>query len=164
MIFRIVTAVVLLLAVQAVAQLPITYPPPIEAAAKELEMELIAPCCWTQPIAEHKSGIAEEMKAEIRKMLSDGKTKQAILDFYVQKDGMRVLSIPRQEGFNRLSYLMPIVFMVIGLVIVGFFIRKWKHSQQAQTATANPTNALLPEAGLDPVMSARIEREISEMK
>ena len=52
--------------------------PELETIAKELDTELIAPCCWTQPLAEHSSGVTDNIRENIRKMLAEGKTRRAI--------------------------------------------------------------------------------------
>ena len=41
-----------------------------ELLAREVEEQLIAPCCWRHPLNQHYSGTAEQMKETLRKMLS----------------------------------------------------------------------------------------------
>lgn len=135
----------------------------IETEAKEIETELIAPCCWTQPISEHDSGVSDEMKTNVRQMLRDGKSRQEILDFYVAEYGLRILSVPPQEGFNRLSYLMPILFVLTGVIVIGVVLYRWQHNQTPVPVAAGP--AVRDEAitGLDDALSQRIERELQNM-
>jgi cytochrome c-type biogenesis protein CcmH len=134
-----------------------------EAEAREIETLLIAPCCWRQPISDHQSEIAGEMKDDIRKMLDEGKQRQEILDFYVDQYGARILSIPPQEGFNRMSFLMPVFFVLAGLVVVGLLLKKWGAARH--TAVAAPAGAGAPTAppALDDEMSRRIQKELDEM-
>jgi cytochrome c-type biogenesis protein CcmH len=130
-----------------------------EAEAREIETLLIAPCCWRQPISDHQSEVAGEMKTDIRKMLGEGKKRQEILDFYVDQYGARILSIPPQQGFNRMSFLMPVFFVLAGFVVVGAVLKKL--SATRQTAAAATAGTASP--ALDDEMSRRIQKELDEM-
>jgi cytochrome c-type biogenesis protein CcmH len=131
----------------------------LEKEAKRLETLIIAPCCWRQPVSDHQSPDATRIKAEIRQMLGEGKNEKEILDHYVEIHGARILSIPPQEGFNRTAFLMPALFTVLGLVVVGLLLRKW-HSSQAKAQPAAETPTAPP---LDDEMSRRIQRELDAM-
>jgi cytochrome c-type biogenesis protein CcmH len=63
----------------------------VEREAKQIERMLIAPCCWTQPVSDHYSAEADQIRAGIRAMLAAGKTRQQILDAYVAQYGERIL-------------------------------------------------------------------------
>lgn len=111
--------------------------PAIEEKAREIETELIAPCCWTQQVSQHYSNVADQMRQEIRGMLTAGKTKQEILDFYVSRYGERVLAKPRARGFNLLVYVLPLVFLALGAGVVTVFLRRSR--AQPATQEAAPT-------------------------
>ncbi len=126
------------------------------AQAKELEALLIAPCCWRAPIGDHQSDIAGEMKQEVRQMLQEGRTHQEILDHYVEQYGVRILAVPPQEGFNRMSFLMPIVFVVFGFAVVGIILQRWR--RQSSEAISPPADATVSDE-----ISRRIQKELDEM-
>jgi cytochrome c-type biogenesis protein CcmH len=130
----------------------------LETEAKQIETLLIAPCCWRQPIADHSSEVADQMKVEIRQMLEKGQDRQQILDHYVEQYGARILSIPPQQGFNRMSYLMPVFFTVIGLVVVGAILRKWQH-RSPQAVAAGPSDAPISDE-----IARRIQKELDAME
>ena len=150
------TLAVLLLATFAGGQAQVTA---LETEAKQIETLLIAPCCWRQPIADHQSEIAEQMKVDIRLMLQKGQVRQEILDHYVEQYGARILSIPPQEGFNRTAYLMPVFFTIMGLVVVGVILRKW---QRQSPKAVGSTEAL--EAPISEELAQRIQKELDEME
>jgi cytochrome c-type biogenesis protein CcmH len=95
-------------------------PQALERQAKQLEAELMAPCCWAQQVSLHQSPAADEIRQNIRRLLAEGKTSQQILDIYVAEYGDRILAEPPAKGFSRLIYVAPWVFLVasVGLVIV----------------------------------------------
>jgi cytochrome c-type biogenesis protein CcmH len=110
--------------------------PEQEARARVIDDQLIAPCCFSQTIANHNSPIAERMKAEVRQMLAAGSTEREIMDFYVAKYGERILATPRARGFNLLAYVMPAVALVVGLGGVVLVLRRWRRPRSSQPAGA----------------------------
>ena len=131
----------------------------LEKEAKHLETLIIAPCCWRQPVSDHQSPDATRVKAEIRQMLAEGKNQEEILDHYVGIYGARILSIPPQEGFNRTAFLMPALFTILGLVVVGVVLRKWQSSAGNKAAEQQAP----VESPLDDAMSRRIQKELDAM-
>jgi cytochrome c-type biogenesis protein CcmH len=113
----------------------------IEAKAKEIDRLIMAPCCWTQPVSDHYSGVASEIRQGIRKMLAEGKTRQQILDFYVAKYGERILSMPKAEGFNLMAYVLPAMALLVGAVIVRAVIRAWNRPTPAAASGPAPQAA-----------------------
>lgn len=85
----------------------------LEEKARELERELISPCCWRQSVSDHTSQAAEEVRREIRTLLQRGMTRQEVLDFYVEQYGKIILSKPTYEGFDLLVYVLPGVFLIV---------------------------------------------------
>jgi cytochrome c-type biogenesis protein CcmH len=131
----------------------------LETQAKQIETLLIAPCCWRQPISDHQSEIAEQMKVEIRQLLEKGQDRQQILDHYVDQYGARILSIPPQQGFNRTAYLMPVFFTILGLVVVGVILRKWQRQAPQPVASAGASDAPISDE-----LAQRIQKELDEME
>ena len=135
--------------------------PELESTAKKIETELIAPCCMVQPVSIHSSPIAREIKVDIRKMLAGGKTRQEILDHYVDKYGLEVLSSPPQTGFNRLSVWMPVVFVLLGLGVVAVIIKVWIGRRPKELSTTPAAGQV--DHDIDEETSKQIERELEEM-
>lgn len=101
-------------------------PPPLtveqEAIARRLDGMFIAPCCFTNTLAEHRSPVAEELRQEIRTLLASGATEPQIVDAFVARYGERILAAPKPQGFNLLAYLLPAVVLAAGLVVVVAFV------------------------------------------
>lgn len=90
-----------------------------------LEHRLLAPCCYSEMVADHHSAVATQMREEIPRMVASGQTNRQILDHYIAKYGERVLVEP--EG--RLWWWMnviPIVAIGLGLIIAVFVLRRWR--------------------------------------
>lgn len=108
------------------------------ALVRDIENHLIAPCCWTQPISEHESQVATEMRDQVKVMVSQGMSREAILDFFVKQYGERVLATPRPEGFNRLVYILPWVALLAGAGIVMALLRKFRTPAPAEVPQSQP--------------------------
>ena len=124
----------------------------LEKEATAIEGMLIAPCCWRQPVAVHYSPAADEVRAEVRKMLGDGQTRQAILDSYVEEYGNQILAKPPAEGFNLLAYSLPVVFLIAGAAVALMVVRKLRPVKaERPVAKASETESKYSE---------RLEREL----
>ena len=64
------------------------------AQIQKVEKRLLAPCCYTQSIAEHGSDIAVQMRGEVTEMVADGKSEKEIVDHYKNIYGDGILIVP----------------------------------------------------------------------
>lgn len=119
---------------------------------REIEDSLIAPCCWSQPVSQHYSEVAEQIRNEVQAMVASGKGRDEILDFYVAKYGERILATPRARGFNSLVYVLPWVALIAGAWVLVLLLRKLRKP----SAAAEP--ATLPDARYESVIEKEIER------
>lgn len=101
-----------------------TLPPAQEAVAQRIFNELISPCCWTTTVAQHGSGAAPRIQAEVRQMLASGMGRKAILDRYVAEYGERILASPEKKGFNLAVYLVPPLGLAAGALIIARAARR----------------------------------------
>ena len=148
------TLLALLVGVSVVAQADLSQVDS-EAFAKGIERDLIAPCCWTQTIAEHRSEAAEKMRQELREMIRKGASRQQILDFFIARHGERILAAPRPRGFNLAAYILPGLGILAGAGIVASLLRRWKAPFPAALAATQEK---------DREYLARIERELGEKR
>jgi len=93
---------------------------------RQLEESMLAPCCWAESVAVHRSEIAARMRAEIAKFVAQGMTDREILDHYKGIHGARILREP-EGGARFLVYLIPVVATVAGLLLVLVVIRRLSH-------------------------------------
>lgn len=106
----------------------------LEARARALASRLMAPCCFTQTVAQHESAAAQEMRVEVRQLLAQGLTDEQIIDHYVERYGPRILAVPPAQGFNQLLYSMP--FLVTLCLLIGVCLALWKWYQRGHSAGA----------------------------
>ncbi len=110
-----------------------------DALQRELEYEIMAPCCYGSPVGDHDSEAARQVKARIAGLLEEGKTKEEIIDLFVAEYGERILARPRARGFNLLAYIMPPLILLVGGLLFVYFISRVKGlAPQAVTTTRKP--------------------------
>jgi cytochrome c-type biogenesis protein CcmH len=97
-----------------------------DALQKELESEIMAPCCYGGPVADHDSEAAKQVKTQIAGLLAEGKSKEESLDMYVAIYGEQILARPRARGFNLLAYIMPPVILLVGVLLFVYFVSRIK--------------------------------------
>ena len=81
----------------------------------DIEKSLMATCCWSGTVYDHGN---KEMEIKIAGMVDNGKTKSEIINYYTDKYGERVLSIPVAEGFNIFAWLAPLFFGLLSIFII----------------------------------------------
>ncbi len=116
----------------------------------DIEKSLMATCCWSGTVYDHGN---KEMEIHIAGMVDQGKTKTEIINFYTDKYGERVLSIPVAQGFNVFAWLTPLFFGFLGLFIIYKYMRT---SKAEMIPIINSTNSKVK-------YNDEIERELKEL-
>lgn len=137
----------------------LAYGQSLEDKAKDLEGKIIAPCCWSQPVSQHYSQAADEIRLEIRRMLAEGKTSQQILDYYVARYGERILASPRPQGFNLLAYVLPYLSLGLGMVGLALVLKHLKGRVRPVAAVQG-----VSADAADSKYAERIDRELRELE
>lgn len=89
-----------------------------------LENKLLAPCCWAETIAGHRSEVALQMKADIARFVAEGQSDRQILDYYKRQYGERILVEPEGTRWWVMN-VVPLSMLGVGLVVVGLVVRRW---------------------------------------
>ena len=94
------------------------YQSSLEERLYKLNRELMCPVCEGLTLEQSQSGIAIEMREEIKKMIIKGMTDEEIKTHYVEKYGLNILATPPAIGFNLLMWIIPIIFGLFGITIL----------------------------------------------
>jgi cytochrome c-type biogenesis protein CcmH len=94
-----------------------------QARVLRLQKAVLAPCCWNESVATHRSEVSLSMRAEIARMVSEGKADQEILDHYKQQYGARILVEPEGPKWWWM-HTIPFVMIGLGVLAVVLFIRR----------------------------------------
>lgn len=74
-------------------------------------LELIAPCCWREPIAIHRLPEALQMLGEVEELVLAGYSESEIKNIYVSRYRTRILADPPGKGWYWL-YLIPFGLLI----------------------------------------------------
>ena len=130
---------------------------------RELHRDIICMCgtCGRKNLAECTCGVAEEMRQELAGLVSSGKTKDEVIQYYVAKYGSQEpLASPIDKGFNRLAWLFPYAIGGFGAIAGVFMVRKW--ARRSPAFEPPPQAAAAPPAE-DAALQARLDRELENL-
>ena len=118
--------------------------------ATDIKRSLISPCCWAGTVYDLDHN--PEMEELINQFISQGKTKQEILEYYIGVYGERILAVPIAEGFNIMVWVTPILAGMIGITFLFFFLR-----------TPNDIPSSVISAPSEVAFDDEIEKELQKM-
>ena len=95
--------------------------------------------CQNESLASSRSGLAEDLRREVREQMKQGKTDQQIIDYLVSKYGDFVLFDPPMKRYTLLLWYGPFALLLIGLTGLGIQLRKRKNSITETKLTAEDT-------------------------
>lgn len=113
--------------------------------------------CGTCPhlvVTECGCGTADQIKADIQKMIDSGMTQNQIIKSYVDRYGATVLSAPPKKGFSLTAWILPFLGFATGFGTLVFFLKKQK---------TVATQEVLVKEGTEQYRN-ELERELEQLK
>jgi len=139
---------------------PVVTRSPLE---KAMQRKLICMCrtCGRESLAECTCSKAVEMRAELAKLVADGKSEQQIVDFYIAQYGSQEpLASPIDRGFNRLAWAVPYVLGSAGLLFVGVVAVRWTRRHPEAPADGPKAETAEP---ADSALESRLDDELRDL-
>ncbi len=131
--------------------------PPAESAvageAAEIFTKLRCPVCQGVSIADSPSGMATNMRGQVRDLVAKGYSEEQVLTYFERSYGEFVRLEPPLRGLNVMLWLLPAVVLVGG----GFFVYR-KASQPVAIAQTPSEPARSGDATTDPELARYLER------
>ena len=116
-----------------------------------LTEELRCPKCQNQNLADSNSMIAEDLRAEVHRLLLDGKTDQQIKQHLVARYGDFVLYKPPVKSSTWVLWLLPIALLLVAVGVILLLVRgQRKHSAPLQTPDLDQLDAILNDEDSNP--------------
>jgi cytochrome c-type biogenesis protein CcmH len=97
--------------------------PELQARYEEIISEVRCLQCQNESLKDSNAFLATDLRREIRRLLTEGKTNAEIYDFLVQRYGEFALYRPRMSGKTLLLWLAPLLLLAAGAVIVVRVVR-----------------------------------------
>jgi cytochrome c-type biogenesis protein CcmH len=127
----------------------------MQKAAREIYDLIMCPLCAGQTIAQSNNETSSQMRDLVLKKLSNGETKEEILQYFESRYGERILAKPNKKGFNLILWALPFVCVALASIVIYFLIRRW-------SARAPVTPAVPFDKGQLSVYQERLEKELKQ--
>jgi cytochrome c-type biogenesis protein CcmH len=122
--------------------------PNTDPRVREVARDLQCPICQNLSVADSPSALAGDMRALIAKQLEQGRSKEQIEQFFVERYGEGILLNPPRRGFTGLIWLGPWIALGLGLLLVGGTLWRLRRSSRLQVPGSKldtgPRNPLEP--------------------
>jgi len=103
----------------------------------QLNGELRCPKCQNQALGDSNSAIATDLRREVYRLLSEGKTDRQIKDFLVTRYGEYILYRPELSSHTLMLWLAPLLLLLIGLVVVVVLVKRRRSAEKSTTLNVN---------------------------
>ncbi|MEX2125794.1 MAG: cytochrome c-type biogenesis protein [Woeseia sp.] len=97
--------------------------PQLQARYEEIISEVRCLQCQNESLKDSNAFLAVDLRREIRRMLTEGKSDAEIYDFLVQRYGEFALYRPRMSGTTMLLWLAPLLLLGTGAVVAVKVVR-----------------------------------------
>ncbi|MCW8930833.1 MAG: cytochrome c-type biogenesis protein CcmH [Gammaproteobacteria bacterium] len=108
--------------------------PQVESDYLELSEELRCLVCQNQNLIDSNAELADDLRREVAKMLKEGKKKEQVTDFMVERYGDFVLYNPPVKPQTWLLWGGPFVLMIWGLLAMLKKIKASKIENSAESS------------------------------
>ena len=128
-----------------------TPPPFSEAEAQSIDQMLMCPVCPAETIDQAQVEISFQMRAVVRQLLAEGRSRDEVLAFFVERYGPDILAAPPKSGVNLVAWILPAVGVLAGVGGLYFIIRAMTRRPppggQRIPATAGAAPGAFPPSG-----------------
>lgn len=97
--------------------------PAQQARYEKLIAEVRCVTCQNQNIKDSNAFIAADLRREIRRLMTEGKSNDEIVDFLVSRYGDFILYRPRMSGKSLLLWLAPFALLLFGAIAIVRVVR-----------------------------------------
>ncbi len=112
-----------------------------EKAYRVLIEELRCLVCQNQTIADSNAALAQDLRRQVYEMLQQGNSRDEIVDFMIKRYGDFVLYNPQFKAKTGVLWLGPIIFLLIGLVVIIGVVFNKRKKVDSQTAESDENKA-----------------------
>jgi cytochrome c-type biogenesis protein CcmH len=103
---------------------PVATDPALEARMLSIAAELRCLVCQNQTIADSHSGLAEDLRNQVREQLRTGATNEQVMQFMTDRYGDFVRYRPALKASTVFLWLGPAAFLIIGLGALAVVLRR----------------------------------------
>lgn len=98
--------------------------PVLQARYEKIISEVRCLKCQNQTIKDSNAFLADDLRREIRRLLTEGKTDAEVYDFLVVRYGEFALYRPRMSGKTLILWIAPAAFIGFGALVAFRVVRR----------------------------------------
>ncbi len=135
----------------------------LEREAQAIDRMIMCPVCPAETIDQAQVEISFQMRAVIREMLAEGRPREEILNYFVERYGPDILAAPPKSGASLLAWILPIVGVAAALGALFLVVRSMtkREGRGENSKRDENTPALAPHSSApqqdDPELSPYLE-------
>ncbi|HEU5315205.1 MAG TPA: cytochrome c-type biogenesis protein [Chloroflexota bacterium] len=134
----------------------------LDDQVRDIARTLRCPICESVSVAESQSELSLQMRQVIREQLEQGRTRDQIVAYFVERYGETVLFDPPKRGFSLLVWAVTPLGLLGGAAFIWRLVRHRPGAARARAAgEAEPAGAA-PADALDPYR-ARVRAELARL-
>jgi cytochrome c-type biogenesis protein CcmH len=124
--------------------------------------------CEGIPLDECESVACRRWREEIARLLGEGRTRDEIMDYFVERYGADVASLPRSTADRILAFAVPagivLIIGLIGALQVRQFRLRGQRTGELVRRSGSPLQARPVPDDVDPAYLERLERELEGLE
>lgn len=120
---------------------PMTSEPDLEARLLSLSEELRCLVCQNESLASSRAELADDLRREVRDLLREGKSDQAVKDFLVQRYGDFVLYRPELKPLTWLLWFGPFALLLGAVAGLWWYLRQRRTQAEVPPALSDEERA-----------------------
>jgi cytochrome c-type biogenesis protein CcmH len=132
----------------------------VNAVARKMSCDV----CEGVPLDECESVACRQWRQEIARQLGEGRTQDEIMDYFVERYGADVASLPRDRTDRAIAFGVPLAIAALIAVVGGVQMRNLRRrGQQAGQVVRRSGERLVSRPvpdDLDPALLERLQREL----
>ena len=130
----------------------------VGSRAADIAMKLRCPVCQGVSIADSPSGMATNMRSQVRELVSKGYSEEQILSYFERSYGEFVRLEPPAQGLNVMLWILPGVVLVGGAVLIFTMARRPVGGGATASTGSGPTPISPDVPPVDPALEKYLEK------
>ena len=126
------------------------------AVAAEIASKLRCPVCQGVAIADSPSGMATNMRAQVRDLVALGYSPEQVMSYFERSFGESVRLEPPMKGLNSVLWTLPALVLIAGAIFIA--VRARRTAGASMTPTVGATSSPIATQEDDPELAPYLER------
>ncbi len=120
---------------------PMISDPEIASRMAAMTLKLRCLVCQGQSVADSHSDFSNDIRREIQKLMSAGKTDAEVIDFLVQRYGDFILYEPPVKGVTMMLWFGPFILLIVAVIVLITVLKRRIRSREPELSAEDIARA-----------------------